>query len=61
MLTWETVECRAELDGYTYTIRNVPKDWVVVITGPERGGVEKVCPTLDEAKEYCERTAEGGF
>ena len=59
MLTWETVEVRAELDGYTYTIRNVPDDWVVVISGPDREEVvEEMCPTLEEAKGYCERTAE---
>lgn len=63
MLTWETAEPNivvvAYLNGYSYTI-TLDEDeevWGVEITTPNGGMDTTVCDTIEEAKEYCERTA----
>jgi hypothetical protein len=46
--------------GACYTITREPEEpdeWGVEITDPDRGVVVEVFATLDEAKEFCERTA----
>ncbi|HUE61358.1 MAG TPA: hypothetical protein VMO88_17450 [Acidimicrobiales bacterium] len=63
MLTWETVKGRhvAELNGYSYTITQAaddPDEWEVEITDPDGGVVFEVRLTLEEAKQFCENTAE---
>jgi hypothetical protein len=60
MLTWETVKIAAYLKGYRYTITqgyNDLDEWEVEITDPDGDVVAEVFNTLEEAKEFCERTA----
>lgn len=51
----------ANLNGYMYTITQGEAEeagqWGVLIADPEGGVVTEVCSTLEEAKEFCERTA----
>ena len=62
MLTWETAEPNivvAHLNGYSYTI-TLDEDeevWGVEITDPDGGVDNEVHDTIEEAKDYCERTA----
>jgi hypothetical protein len=65
MLTWQTAKNRrstieAHLDGYTYTIMEGDDldEWATQITDPN-GAVQdyEVHNSIEEAKEYCERTA----
>jgi hypothetical protein len=61
MLVWkETVKAVvvADLDGYTYTITQDDEGhWAVEIETPDEGVDYEVFATIEEAKEYCERTA----
>jgi hypothetical protein len=58
MLTWKQTLI-AYLNGYSYAITegDEPDDWGVEITTPDGDMDVKVCNTIEEAKEYCERTA----
>ena len=60
MLTWETVKIAAYLRGYRYTITKGYDDldeWEVEILDPLGGVVDEVFRSIEEAKEFCERTA----
>jgi len=62
MLTWEMAEPNsvvAHLNGCTYTITEDEDEevWVTEITDPDGGVVIEVCDSIEEAKEFCERTA----
>ena len=60
MLTWEAVKIAATSKGYRYTITqgyNGLDEWEVEIIDPDGDVVAEVFNTLEEAKEFCERTA----
>lgn len=61
MLTWETINGQeiAYLNGYSYAIGpgDAPNEWAVEITDPDGGMQTEVCNTIEEAKQFCEKTA----
>jgi len=61
MLTWEKTAPNtvvAHLNGYSYTITEDEDEevWGVEITDPDGGVMTEVCDSIEEAKEFCERT-----
>ena len=61
MLTWkETVGAVAHFKGSRYAITqstDLDDEWEVEILDPDGGVVDEVFGSIEEAKEFCERTA----